>query len=259
MEFTFNLLVSQFAQLTPGNWRLTCPKRPYWRLYWVDRPGCCIRRQGCTYGLVPESLTLIAPDTYYQGDVSTPLKQFFMHFTCDGLFDTSAIDIHQVVDEPWIEAFGQRVGELGVGIRLRRSYVPFLLQVVANTMASIPDHYVLNRPREPRLEKVVAAMKSVHSPPLSNDDLSGIAGMSKRAFLRSFREVMGATPQAWYLRKRLEKAMMELEFSSRSIDEIASMTGFCDRNYLSAVFRKHFSTSPAQYRRGCLRSSDNSI
>ena len=60
-------------------------------------------------------------------------------------------------------------------------------------------------------DPVLKAIDTRHHEPLSNNALAVLANMAPTAFIRRFRQLFGAAPQAFYLRKRLETACLLLE------------------------------------------------
>jgi transcriptional regulator GlxA family with amidase domain len=84
---------------------------------------------------------------------------------------------------------------------------------------------------------------------LTVDQLARQSLMSSRTFARRFRAELGTTPTAWLNRQRLLRAQQLLEETDRSLEVIASDTGFGG----AAVMRHHFvkvlQTTPTAYRR----------
>ena len=87
---------------------------------------------------------------------------------------------------------------------------------------------------------------------------AALCHMSKFHFLRVFREVTGSTPVEYKNRIRMEHAEMLLSDLALPIQEIAAQLGYSSPAYFCEAFRKHFGTSPSQYRKnmqGIIRES----
>ena len=83
---------------------------------------------------------------------------------------------------------------------------------------------------------------------LDNSTLAKCAKVGLRTFLRRFREEIGESPQQRSRRMRIEIACQYLLNTSKSIDEIAELTGFPDRYYFGRVFRQIQKKSPCRFR-----------
>ena len=75
--------------------------------------------------------------------------------------------------------------------------------------------------------------------PLCVDTLATHAVTSPRTFARRFRDQTGTTPLQWLLTARIRRAQELLETTLRSIEDIATMTGF----EATVTFRARFSRS----------------
>lgn len=80
------------------------------------------------------------------------------------------------------------------------------------------------------------------------EQLSDIAGLSKRHFLRAFQESVGASPYKYVLALRIEEAKRRLFQSADSITEIALATGFGHAQHFSTSFRKATGETPSSFR-----------
>jgi len=73
-------------------------------------------------------------------------------------------------------------------------------------------------------------------------------GASKRQLERHFRAHLDTSPQAAFLRLRLEAAYRWIANSNKSMTTIAVECGFCDSSHLNRMFRRHFGQTPQQLR-----------
>lgn len=98
------------------------------------------------------------------------------------------------------------------------------------------------------LEVLDWVRRRLDAPP-SVDEMAARALMSPRTFARRFRERTGATPHAWVLQQRVQRAQELLEAGDLPIEVIAREVGFAG----GAGLREHFvrlrGVSPQAYRR----------
>ncbi len=80
------------------------------------------------------------------------------------------------------------------------------------------------------------------------DKLAKEAHMSRRTFLRRFRDATGTTPGEWLLNLRLERARSLLETTELPMDAIAQSSGFGSAETMRHHFRKRLATNPTTYR-----------
>ncbi len=99
-----------------------------------------------------------------------------------------------------------------------------------------------------QLSRVMDYMENNISESLKLEGLAGMANMSKRNFMRSFKMTIGLSPGNYLCQLRIKKACGLLRESSRSISEIAFQCGFSDSNYFTKCFKKSVNITPAKYR-----------
>src|SRR3954453_22299899 len=80
-------------------------------------------------------------------------------------------------------------------------------------------------------------------------DLSGVARRSPAHFSRKFKLALGASPHAYVVRRRLERACHLMMTSAEALSEIALSVGFSYQAHLCRLFRQAFGQSPARWRR----------
>ncbi len=81
---------------------------------------------------------------------------------------------------------------------------------------------------------------------LSLEEISSAAGISKYHFIRLFKNVFGISPYQYQIRKRLEKAKLEI-LKGVSILDTAFACGYADVASFSKAFKQAFGQSPSQF------------
>jgi AraC family transcriptional regulator len=100
-----------------------------------------------------------------------------------------------------------------------------------------------------RLQRVRNHMASSCHLELDIAELSRMASYSPWHFIRAFHGVFGATPHAYLVEQRLERARRLVRSSPLAISEIARAIGFENRCAFSRLFKQRFGISAADLRR----------
>ncbi len=82
---------------------------------------------------------------------------------------------------------------------------------------------------------------------LTTGTLSREFGYNEAYFCRQFKKIAGINAMKYILILRLERAAEEL-MQGNSIGDTAISCGFCNINYFSNCFKRHFGISPSEYR-----------
>jgi AraC-like DNA-binding protein len=124
---------------------------------------------------------------------------------------------------------------------------------------------------DPRLRGTLQAMHDDPARAWTVDELAAVAGLSRAAFARTFREVLGQPPLQYLTDHRMSLARDLLRTTDTSLIRIAAAAGYGSPYSFSAAFRRHHGTSPGAWRaaaearpltdqdpdRGVLRSPDS--
>jgi transcriptional regulator GlxA family with amidase domain len=84
---------------------------------------------------------------------------------------------------------------------------------------------------------------------LAVDRLAAAAHLSRRTFVRAFRDSTGTTPAAWVRSRRLDEARRLLETTDLPVDQVSAACGFGDPVTLRQAFARAFGSTPSSYRR----------
>jgi transcriptional regulator GlxA family with amidase domain len=79
--------------------------------------------------------------------------------------------------------------------------------------------------------------------------LARIAKLSASHFARAFRASFGATPAAYVVLRRVERAKSLMLETTEPLCRISLDCGFTDQSHLSRVFRRQVGQPPSQWRR----------
>jgi AraC-like DNA-binding protein len=99
------------------------------------------------------------------------------------------------------------------------------------------------------LKRVVALIDSRPADPPSLSELVGEIGVSRRHFIRAFKQSTGKTPHSFIAENRLRVAADLLRASNLSAIEISIECGFSNASYFTTAFKRTFGVSPSVYRR----------
>ena len=95
-----------------------------------------------------------------------------------------------------------------------------------------------------RMNRVIQAIEESLDSDITVGFLAGVACYSEFHFHRLFRSYVGESVYAFRKRLLLERAVKLLQYSEKSITEIAFDSGYDNHSSFSKAFKKHFNHSP---------------
>jgi len=101
---------------------------------------------------------------------------------------------------------------------------------------------------EERILRVQMYIQSHLDEPLSLNQLADVACFSPFHFHRLFRGLVGESPSEYIRRLRLERAKLDLRYSSRPVTEIAFDSGYETHESFTRAFRSAYGASPKEFR-----------
>ncbi len=122
----------------------------------------------------------------------------------------------------------------------------------ANDRQRVPLRHTVGNQSE-KLIVAVELMEANIREPISQTELAGYVGLSRRQLQRLFQRYLTVTPSRQYLQIRLQRARELLQQTSMSLVEIASMTGFVSSSHFSKSYKELFGYSPSAERGGTRR------
>jgi AraC-like DNA-binding protein len=97
--------------------------------------------------------------------------------------------------------------------------------------------------------RVVAHIEENLGEGLTLGTLAGVACVSQFHFARMFRRSTGYSPMAYVLRRRVERARLQLVQGYQKISDLAAELGFCDQSHFTRIFRRMTGFTPREYAR----------
>jgi AraC family transcriptional regulator of arabinose operon len=98
------------------------------------------------------------------------------------------------------------------------------------------------------VDSAILYMQSHINENISLNELSGLYNYSVSRFSNLFKQKTGYAPIDYFVQMKMQKACQELDFTGRSIKDIAMSMGFDDPYYFSKRFRAIIGLSPKKYR-----------
>ncbi|OVE77706.1 hypothetical protein BVX99_01950 [bacterium F16] len=239
-----------------SNWDNAVPVRPHWRLWWNPEPGAEIGCDAGTYALDPGHMVLVPPYVRITHRLHQPVWSLALHVEVNEPVDPGLDRVfYPELPEDMVERLQQLNERIPQGFTFTQDKNHgawlhlFLGEIFCRALQLLPSEIWSVPARDPRVDDAVATIHSAVDTTLSNTGLARQANLSTNAFIRLFSQNMGVPPQVYMQNVRLDKAARLLQQSDESIDIVAESCGFCDRNYLSKLFKRRFGVGPARYRR----------
>jgi AraC-like DNA-binding protein len=96
--------------------------------------------------------------------------------------------------------------------------------------------------------RALTTIEEAYAEPLTLERLAAEAGMERFAFAHAFRRVVGLSPYAHLVERRLRAAAALLRDTDQTVLEIALASGFPSVSSLNRGFRRAFGLTPTAYR-----------
>lgn len=272
-----NLLCCRFWWLK--NWESRNMSFPYWRIYWNKSYGGVISFAGKTIELTPNQIILIPPYTAFlsrlRENIIPPsgynleggrvgeddpeeellnegaVLHLFIHFNLGMPYDFIAPQLFSFDAYPELrtdlEELSFSLQKNNVQLSVQSSLLIYKIIILA--VSQIPKEFWNLATTDQRLLNVLREIEDHISEVLTNKRLAKVANMAINSFSRVFKEEIGIPPQHFVRERRVQKTSILLHHTSEPIEEIARLSGFCDRFHLARVFKEITTYSPAQYRK----------
>ena len=99
-----------------------------------------------------------------------------------------------------------------------------------------------------RIRKVMSAIHNDVAKPWTLEELASLANMSKSGLSERFKNMIGDSPLSYLARLRMQKAGTLLKSSTKSIAEIAILSGYQSESAFNKAFKKKVGITPGNFR-----------
>lgn len=233
-----------------SNWNFPSVFSPFWRLYYNSKPGHCVSFGNTFYEVTPEQIMLIPDHQFFHCLGANPVPTFWISFSTN--YSVSPTQTIPILLKPTKTELSLIQDIQGLIVK-DKTYEP-TDAIYRNTVALLNvvfshSNIQWKKERPAILNELLCFIDNNSSQKLSNSELADIACMSIEGLSKMFRNHIGISPAAYVTQIRIKQASHLLLHSPETIDRIALLTGFPNRNYFSRVFKQITNESPAEFRR----------
>ena len=114
---------------------------------------------------------------------------------------------------------------------------------------SIPSNAKPADMTEATFDKMIAYIDKNYQRKIELEDIAQIGGYNVNYTSQFFKRQLGVSFLEYLLRMRLREATVRLANSDDGVAHIASSCGFADIKAFNVAFKKHFHTTPSEYRK----------
>ena len=244
------------VQCQPSGFRYPAHNRN-WNLLLLESGRVkVIFRHAASYTFVPGDLVLLAPGPPREFHVLEPLKIHWIHFNLDAHLQyrpewPSREKNVFLLQPPALNEFLRLFSAISDLCTFRQKgwyrlgYCLIQEILLRGNMLSEKGLDQEHIDFAARILRDVTAAASI-------TELAEQCHLSRAVFFRKFRETFGMSPAQYREQQKLNYVRELLENTTKSVKEIAEISGFADAFYLSHRFRKMFGISPREYRRNYL-------
>ena len=161
-------------------------------------------------------------------------------------------DVAHLWLEGTLKLIGAEAGGTGLGatfITLRLSEIIFAQAIRAYLAADGAERRVFRGLIDPHISRSLHALHKQPEASWTLERMAQQAGLSRTGFANRFNECVGVTPMQYLTGWRMQVGRRLLVESDLPILEVAERSGYRSEAAFGRVFRRHFATTPARYRR----------
>lgn len=203
--------------------------------------GCCFMAEAGLLDFRPATTHWYYFDQFARSYPRVHLKRDYFITRSDNLFCTASVNALADLTVFFIQdKFGAKIArhvEQHFFHEVRKSYP--VKDYFTDSLQSHPD------------EEIAEAQSLIRQNPQQEIQVKELAKklqLSLRTFNRRFKSATNQTPTQYIQSVRMSAAGELLQTTNLSVAEIAFESGYQDLSHFTSLFKKHFGTTPSQYR-----------
>lgn len=233
----------------PNRWNFPSLAAPFWRLYWHDSVGAALRINRQTTLIQPDRLYIIPPNVDFASLHRGHCRQFYVHFQIRHPYTLRGPPILALpLSRPRRYFLRRIIAGYDSGKKARSQSALLIRALLEILIADLINRQLAFQNIDRRLLLILSYLEQHLAQQIDNQTLAALMHVHRQTVLRLFKTGLGAAPQVYLRRLRVDKASWLLRFSDDSIKKIAAATGFCDRYHFTKVFTALTGQSPARFR-----------
>ncbi|UKS23824.1 AraC family transcriptional regulator [Paenibacillus sp. HWE-109] len=103
-----------------------------------------------------------------------------------------------------------------------------------------------------QISEVIQYMREHLDQDLALTELASVANVSSPHLIRLFKKQTGYTPHQYFIRMRVERSKVLLQYGKESLKTIALQAGFADQGHFTRLFKRLTGITPMQYANECI-------
>jgi AraC-like DNA-binding protein len=247
------------------NWNAQEVQNSFWRFYFNNSDGAALDLQSGLYPLHKGQIYFVPAGVRFSCRNTQRIQHFYVHFDLLGLPSVALRELFgspvQVHASSALQRSTSRLAhdlrtlnkarttDISWQCRIKSMIYEALWTYLSSaSLGTVERLRQLTQAHVPVLPAIQHIENNL-SQPISNAELAQLCFLSEDYFIRRFRECVGQSPSQYIRERRVTMAAQQLLFSSASIEDVASATGFGNRFYFSRVFTRQMGVSPAAYRK----------
>lgn len=250
-RFLPQISIHNCGRLTLAEWMVPMQALPLWHIYWNPTAGGKLILPKEEIEMQSDTIYLLPSYLMFAAGSMAPFEHCFLDFFMRSeLFSQVK---KEVITFPLAEyrsilerCFREKISALAA-----EALIFLLLDGLPRTCFVQEKKHTIDPRIRQALDLIFKTFRSDGMKKLDNCKLSRAVGMSLVNFQHLFKREMQISPHRYCLNLRLEAAHDLLKNSSKSIEEIALISGFANRYQFSKSFTLLYGIPPGKLRKNC--------